>query len=70
VTLERLTRQELREIIGTPVRAKQVEWLRHHQWPHDLDYLGQPIVLRSVALERLGGTPEPEVWTMDESNVA
>ncbi len=68
--LARLTRQELRDIIGTPVRAMQTEWLRHHQWPFDLDYLGYPIVLRSVALERLGGTPEPECWTMNESHVA
>ena len=68
--LERLTREELREIIGTKVRARQIEWLRDHQWPYDLDYLDYPIVLRSVALERLGGEPEPEVWTLDESNVA
>lgn len=70
MALERLTRQELRALIGTPVRSRQQEWLTAHGWPHDLDYLGYPIVLRSVALERLGGEPEPEVWTLDESNVA
>ena len=70
MNLSRLTRQELRALIGTPVRARQVEWLRAHAWPYDLDYLGYPIVLRSLALERLGGTPPVEAWSLDESNVA
>lgn len=70
MTLSRLTRQELRTLIGTPVRARQVEWLKLHGWPHDLDYLGYPIVLRSVALERLGGEPPVEAWTPDDRNVA
>ena len=68
--IDRLTRQELRSIIGTPVRARQVEWLTLHQWPHDVDYLDYPIVLRSVALERLGGSVEPQVWSLDDKNVA
>lgn len=70
MTLSRLTRQELRVLIGTPVRARQVQWLLTHGWPHDLDYLGYPIVLRSVALEKLGGEVTPQPWSLDESNVA
>ena len=70
MTLSRLTRQELRQIIGTPVRARQVEWLQAKGWPHDLDCLGCPIVLRSVAIKRLGDEVPPESWTLDESNVA
>lgn len=70
MTLSRLTRQELRQLIGTPVRSRQVEWLTLHGWPHDLDCLGCPIVLRSVALEKLGGEVSPQPWRLDEANVA
>lgn len=68
--IERLTRQELRVLIGTPVRSRQVEWLTRHGWPHDLDFIGYPIVLRSVALERLGGEPPATAWMPDDRNVA
>jgi len=67
--LERLTRQELRVIIGTPVKASQFRWLTDHGWPHDADIAGNPVVLRSVALERLGAKP-PKAWKLDETNVA
>jgi len=68
--IERLSRQELRTVTGASVRARQIEWLTAHGWPHEIDYLGYPVVLRSLALERLGGTPPAEVWRLDESNVA
>lgn len=68
--IERLTRQELRELIGTPVRARQMRWLRKNDWPHEVDALGYPIVLRSMALKRLGGEIAPQPWALDESNVA
>lgn len=68
--MQRLTRDELRELIGTPVRLRQVRWLQRHGWPHELDALGYPIVLRSVALERLGVDTSPQPWALDETNVA
>lgn len=68
--LDRLTRLELKTLIGTPVRKSQEEWLQRHGWPYDLDFIGNPIVLRCVALEKLGGKPLPKVWVPDDRNVA
>lgn len=65
-----LTRAELRAIIDTPVREKQIEWLTRQGWPHEVNIHGYPVVLRSVALEKLGGKAPKQGWALDERNVA
>lgn len=65
-----LTRSELKAIVGTPVREKQIEWLTRQGWPHEVNIHGYPVVLRSVALEKLGGEVPEQVWSLDERNVA
>ena len=67
--VDRLTRKELRHLIGTPGRARQAAWLDAHGWPYELDCMGCPIVLRSVALARLGeAVAQP--WVLNTENVA
>ena len=68
--IDTLTRAELKEIIGSPIRKTQLEWLTRHGWPHEVNAYGYPVVLRSVALERLGGEAPEKVWQPDERNVA
>ena len=68
--LDLLSRDEIRSIIGSPTRRIQIKWLEEREWPHEVSYLGFPIVLRSVALERLGALPEAEPWNLDEADVA
>lgn len=65
-----LSSKEVREITGTSRKAQQIEWLEARGWPHEVNHFGLPVVLRSVALDRLGGEPEPETWTLDPANVA
>lgn len=68
--IEILTMDELRAITGTATRKKQIDWLSDRHWPHEVNHFGFPVVLRSVALERLGAPPKSEPWRLDESDVA
>ena len=67
--IEILSKEEIRAITGASWRKQQIAWLQNRMWPHEVNALGFPIVLRSVALDRLGADQEPEVWTLDESNI-
>lgn len=68
--IERLNRAELKAITGVGTRRLQIQWLAAKGWPFEVDHFGFPVVLRSVALERLGGEPAAETWQPDESRIA
>ena len=67
--IEILSKAELKDITGTPVRRLQFERLQMHSWPHEVNYYGYPVVLRSMALNRLGAEPEEQTWELDTSTV-
>ncbi len=50
-----LTREELVELTGRKRVSKQIEWLREHQFPHELTAAGRPVVLRAEVARRLSG---------------
>lgn len=50
-----LTSPELRAITGYARPAAQIRWLRGRGWPFEIDGRGRPVVLRAVAVARLGG---------------
>ena len=67
--IEILSKEEIRAITGRAWRKQQIAWLQDRLWPHEVNDLGFPVVLRSVALDRLGADQEPETWTLDESTI-
>jgi hypothetical protein len=52
----RLTPVELKELVGSTHKKKQIEWLGQRGWRFDLDINGRPIVIRSFLEARLGVT--------------
>lgn len=44
----RLSREEVRELTGTPQRRRQIEFLRRNGIRHYVDSYGWPVVLRSA----------------------
>jgi Domain of unknown function (DUF4224) len=52
----RLTPIELKELVGSTHKKKQIEWLGQRGWRFDLDINGRPIVIRSFLEARLGVT--------------
>ena len=50
-----LSREEIRALTRTPIRARQVAFLRTNGIRHYLDAHGAPVVLRSA----VEGTPAP-----------
>lgn len=44
----RLSREEVRELTGTPQRRRQLEFLRRNGIRHYVDTHGWPVVLRSA----------------------
>lgn len=44
----RLSRTEVRELCGTPIRARQCEFLRRNGIAHYLEADGTPVVLRAA----------------------
>ena len=65
-----LTTSEIRAITGTPTRRLQIDWLIERSWPHEVNHFGFPVVLRSLALERLGAEPQSEAWDFNDADVA
>jgi len=55
-----LTADELKTLTGMQRPSAQVRWLRAHRWPFEVNALGDPVVLRSVAVARLGGSTQNE----------
>ncbi|MGN6668625.1 MAG: DUF4224 domain-containing protein [Trinickia sp.] len=62
-----LSRLQLRELTGTPIRARQVLWLAQQGWPHVVDVHGRVLVARAFhdkqmgipASAAMGSTPPP-----------
>ncbi|WP_229278401.1 DUF4224 domain-containing protein [Burkholderia cenocepacia] len=61
-----LGRQELRELTGTPQRARQILWLARQGWPHVVDVHGRVLVARAyhdkqmgIIESKQGRTPQP-----------
>jgi hypothetical protein len=52
----RLTSIELKELVGSTHKKKQIYWLAQRGWRFDLDINGRPIVIRSFLEARLGVT--------------
>ncbi|MCA7893163.1 MULTISPECIES: DUF4224 domain-containing protein [Burkholderia] len=49
-----LGRQELRELTGTPQRARQILWLAQQGWPHVVDVHGRVLVARAYHDKQMG----------------
>ncbi|QNH11193.1 DUF4224 domain-containing protein [Xanthomonas sp. SI] len=55
-----LSRDEIQEFTRTPIRAKQLEFLRRNGIRHYLDNNGRPVVLRAaIGADPITPTPEP-----------
>ncbi|MDR3398710.1 MAG: DUF4224 domain-containing protein [Pandoraea sp.] len=49
-----LSREEVRELTGTPIRKRQVRWLLASRWPHEIDSRGRVLIARAYHDKRLG----------------
>lgn len=49
-----LGRSELRELTGTPIRARQIRWLAQQGWPHVVDVHGRVLVARAYHDKQMG----------------
>lgn len=49
-----LGRYELRELTGTPIRARQILWLAQQGWPHVVDVHGRVLVARAYHDKQMG----------------
>ena len=60
-----LSADEVSDLTGYKLPAKQAEWLADRRYLHELDANGRPKVLRSHLMARLGGAelsePEPQL---------
>lgn len=56
-----LSREEIRRITRTPIKARQVKFLRENGIRHYLDLAGWPVVLRS-AVEGEPAEKAPAAW--------
>lgn len=54
MTSSYLTRFELRELTGTPLRSRQLAWLVVNGWPHAVDVHGRVLVARAYHDKQLG----------------
>lgn len=62
-----LSRQEIREMTRTPIRARQVAFLRRNGIRHYVDLAGWPVVARS-AVQGNGSAPaEPRQWKSNKA---
>lgn len=51
-----LTRADLKDLTGTPILVRQVEWLRLNGWAFELDTHGRPKIARAYYEVRMGIT--------------
>ncbi|TAA11246.1 DUF4224 domain-containing protein [Pseudoxanthomonas winnipegensis] len=51
-----LSRSEIKELTGTPIRARQIQFLLKNGIRHYIDLHGRPVVTRAT----IEGTPAPE----------
>lgn len=62
-----LSRDELRELTRTPIRARQVAFLVRNGIRHYLDAYGWPVVLRSAIEPHAGAAEQPAAWTPNKA---
>ena len=55
-----LFRDEIAELTGYKRPSAQIRWLKARGWPLEISALGEPKVLRALAVARLGGSPHNE----------
>ena len=55
-----LTRKEMADLTGYERPSAQTRWFKQRGWPFEISALGEPKVLRTVAIARLGGSPQNE----------
>lgn len=53
-----LTRNEISELTDLKRPSAQIRWLKAHGWPFEVSALGEPKVLRVIAVALLGGSPQ------------
>lgn len=70
---EMLTEQEVVNLTGLTIRARQIKWLQDRGWTYVLSAGGRPIVGREYLRYKLGGirpTAEPKPqWVPDFSKI-
>lgn len=49
-----LSSEQLQQLTGYQRLSAQRRWLTQHGWPHEIDGRGRPVVLSSIAADRLG----------------
>ena len=49
-----LSREELKELVGSPQRAKQIAWLSSEGWPYSVNSKGRVLVARAYHDRRMG----------------
>ena len=55
-----LTRDEIADLTGYQRPSAQTRWFKERGWPFEISALGEPKVLRAVAVARLGGSSQNE----------
>ena len=55
-----LTEQNMKELTGRVRPCAQIRWLKDNDWPFEINALGHPVVLRSVAVAKLGGNGQDD----------
>lgn len=58
----RLSRNEVKELCGTPIRAKQCAFLRLNGIPHYLEEDGTPVVLRASIEPKAERREDSSTW--------
>ena len=58
-----LTRDQLKELVGSPQRAKQAAWLAKEGWPFVVNSKGRVLVSRAYHARRMGIDPKAAVAT-------
>jgi len=61
-----LSRDEVRELCGTPVRKRQVAFLRRNGIRHYLDAHDRPVILRATIEGKAGGDPA-DTWKSNKA---
>lgn len=57
-----LTPEEIEQLTGYLIHAKQIEWLRNRAWKFEISRTGRPIVLRSYAESKLSDEAKQQEW--------
>ncbi|AVP40045.1 DUF4224 domain-containing protein [Ralstonia solanacearum] len=56
--MDYLDREQLRELVGSPQRARQIAWLSREGWPFVVNSKGRVLVSRAYHARRLGIAPQ------------